>query len=116
MHATRAERRSISQKFAEVKAAGRIGLISFIPAGISGFAGHRRADQPWIGRDRPSSKSAFLFPIRSPTGLSFRRRLSMPARKVKIADVFATVAGVRDEVVRAYRGDAQLQHRLSLRD
>jgi tryptophan synthase alpha chain len=99
MHAIRAERRSISQKFADNKALGRIGLISFIPAGFP--------DLPTTAAlikalDRAGSSVIEIgFPFSDPIAdgpVIQEAFVEALARKVKIADVFATVAGVRDEI------------------
>src|SRR5665213_1597530 len=99
MHAIRAERRSISQKFAEVKAAGRIGLISFIPAGFPDLSATAELIK---ALDRAGSAVIEIgFPFSDPIAdgpVIQEAFVEALARKVKIADVFATVAGVRDQL------------------
>jgi tryptophan synthase alpha chain len=99
MDPTRAARRSISQSFGELKAKGRIGLIAFIPAGFP--------DLPTTAMliralDRAGSAVIEIgFPFSDPIAdgpVIQEAFVEALAHKVKIANVFATVAGVRDEV------------------
>ncbi|HWE03459.1 MAG TPA: tryptophan synthase subunit alpha [Tepidisphaeraceae bacterium] len=99
MDPTRAQRRSISAKFAQAKAAGRIGLISFIPAGFPDLPATAALIK---ALDRAGSTVIEVgFPFSDPIAdgpVIQEAFVDALARKVKIADVFATVAGVRGDV------------------
>jgi tryptophan synthase alpha chain len=99
MNQTRAQRRSISQVFAEHKSRGEIGLVPFIPAGYP--------DLPATAALLPALEQAGAtvievgFPFSDPIAdgpVIQEAFVDALARKVKIAQVFSTVASVRDEL------------------
>ncbi|HZL35997.1 MAG TPA: tryptophan synthase subunit alpha [Tepidisphaeraceae bacterium] len=99
MNAISAGRRTISQTFSPLRAAGRIGLVPFVPAGYP--------DLQTTGALLPALESAGASAIE--VGLPFTDPIAdgpviqeayvdALARKVSVADVFATVASVREKV------------------
>lgn len=99
MNRTLGDRRTIGQMFSELKARGQIGLAPFIPAGYPDLAttaallpALERAGATVIEVGIPFSDPIADGPIIQE---AFVEAL---AKKVKLADIFATVASVRREV------------------
>jgi len=99
MNPTRAKRRSISQAFQETKAAGQIGLVPFIPAGYPDLA-TTAALLPALER-AGATVIEIGFPFSDPIAdgpVIQEAFVDSLSRKIKVADVFATVAKIRDQV------------------
>jgi tryptophan synthase alpha chain len=99
MNPIRAKRRSISQAFNELKAAGQIALVPFIPAGYPDLA-TTAALIPALER-AGATVIEIGFPFSDPIAdgpVIQEAFVDALSRKVKVAEVFATVAKVRDQV------------------
>ena len=114
MNPIRAKPRSLSQAFAELRLRNEIGLVPFIPAGYP--------DLPTTAALLPALERGGAtvieigFPFSDPIAdgpVIQEAFVETLARKVKIADVFATVAAGAGRVDPP-RGDAQLQHRFPI--
>ena len=99
MNRTQGERRTIGQAFSELKSRGQIGLVPFIAAGYPDLA-TTAAVLPALQR-AGATVIEVGFPFSDPIAdgpVIQEAFVEALGNKVKIADIFATIAGVRSQV------------------